>query len=187
VRGRLERGEVIFFFPEELIPNMLLAPANATRQILPDYLTDPLSLEAVDHFFHQYYWSKVDYDRQEILAELTSHGVGNFQFAQAARFALIDSPTQPVIIPWGAAGETVCHHLRRLDVGDRPGLLRRLARKAQRYSVNVYPQELEILLAAGTIETVHEKFLILADRQLYSPTIGLLRQDAGADVPDEIG
>src|SRR5262249_51503042 len=112
---------------------------------------------------------------------------GNFQFAQAAEFALIDSPTHPLIIPWGAAGETVCHHLRRLDLRDRPALLRRLARKAQRDSVNVYPQELEILLTAGTMEIAHESFLILAEPQLYSPTVGLLRQDAGGEVPHEIG
>ena len=81
----------------------------------------------------------------------------------------------------------MCHHLRRLDLRGRPGLLRRLARKAQRYSVNVYPQELETLLAARTIETAHESFLILADPQLYSPRLGLLRQDAGGEVLNEIG
>jgi hypothetical protein len=45
--------------------------------------------------------------------------------------------------------------------------LQRLARKAQRYSVDVYPQELEILLAAETTETTQKNFLILADPQLY--------------------
>ena len=154
---------------------------------MPDYFDDPLSLDAVEHFFRQYYWVKSNYDRQEILPELTTHGAGNFQFARAAEFALVDSPTRPLIVPWGAAGETVCHHLRRPDLRDRPRLLRRLTRKAQRYSVNVYLEELEILLAAERIETVHENFLILADPQLYSPAVGLLRQEAGGNVPDEIG
>jgi hypothetical protein len=42
----------------------------------------------------EYYWSKSNYDLQEILPELTTHGAGNFQFALAAKFALIDTPTE---------------------------------------------------------------------------------------------
>jgi CRISPR-associated endonuclease/helicase Cas3 len=182
-------GEVIFFLADTPPINALKAAADACRQVLPDYTNDLLSPMAIEHFFRQYYWTKGNYDIKEILPELTQRGAekGCFQFGAAARFALIDSPTQPVIIPWGTEGETLIAQLRQPDLLEKPLLVAKLARKAQRYSVNVYPQEFQILRDNHRIEQVHDEWWFLPDLTEYSPLVGLLRQDASGEVVEEIG
>ena len=70
---------------------------------------------------------------------------------------------------------------------DHAWLVARLARKAQRYSVNVWPGEHEQLRDSGRIELVHDEWWLLRDPADYSPMTGLIRRDASGDVVDEIG
>jgi len=184
-----EPGHVIFFTPDEPVINALKAAANACQQILPDYMTDPLSLEAIDHFFRQYYWTRGDYDTKEILPCLTARGAekGEFQFASAAEFALIDSPTHAVVIPWQAEGAELCAQLRQPDLLEYPWLVAKLARAAQRYSVNVWPNEFAQLRDTGRIEQAHDEWWLLRDLTDYSPVTGLVRRDTSGDVLTEIG
>jgi len=64
----------------------------------------------------------------------------------------------------------------------------KLARAAQRYSVNVWPNEFEQLRDSGKIERVHEEWWLLRDVAAdYSPVTGLARQDASDEVMNEIG
>jgi hypothetical protein len=61
--GKLvQPGEVIFFNPEERVPNMLVASTNAGAQVLPDHTDDPLALAAIDHYFHLHYWTRGNHD-----------------------------------------------------------------------------------------------------------------------------
>jgi hypothetical protein len=184
-----EPGHVIFFTPDEPVINALKAAANACQQILPDYMTDPLSLEAIDHFFRQYYWTRGNYDTKEILPCLTARGAekGEFQFASAAEFALIDSPTYAVVIPWQAEGGELCAQLRQPDLLKHPGLVAKLARAAQRYSVNVWPNEFAQLRDTGRIEQAHDEWWLLRNLTDYSPVTGLVRQGESGDVVTEIG
>jgi len=169
--------------------NALRAAANACRQILPDYLSDPLSLEAIDDFFRQYYWARGNYDAKDILPCLTDRGAEKleFQFQSAAEFALIDSPTRAVVIPWQAEGADLCTALRQPNLLDEPWRVAKLARAAQRYSVNVWPDEFEQLRDSGRIEPVHQEWWLLRDLADYSSVTGLVRQDASGDVVTEIG
>ena len=188
--GKLASGQVTFFTPDEPIINALKAAANACQQILPDYMSDPLSLEAIDHFFRQYYWARGNYDTKEILSCLTARGAekGEFQFQSAAEFALIDSPTRAVVIPWQAAGTELCAQLRQPDLLEQPWLVARLARKAQRYAVNVWPDEFAQFRDTGRIVAVHGEWWLLRDASAdYSPVTGLVRHDASGDVVNEIG
>jgi CRISPR-associated endonuclease/helicase Cas3 len=188
--GKLsELGQVIFFEGDEPPINALNAAANACHQVLPDYVNDPLSLEAIDHFFRQYYWARGNYDTKEILPFLTDCGAEKleFQFASAAAFALIDSPTRAVVIPWQAEGADLCDQLRQSNLLDEPWRVSRLARTAQRYSVNVWPNEFELLHDSRRIERMHDEWWLLRDLADYSPVTGLLRQDASGDVVQEIG
>jgi CRISPR-associated endonuclease/helicase Cas3 len=187
----LEFGQVIFFLGEEPPVNALKAAADACLQILPDYIGDPLSLEAIDHFFRQYYWARGNYDTKEILPLLTARGADKIQFqfrSAAAEFALIDSPTQSVIIPWQVEGVDLCAALRQPDLLDQPWRVAKLARVAQRYSVNIWPDEFAQLRDTGRIGLVHGEWWLLRDLTVdYSPVTGLVRRDVSGDVLQEIG
>jgi CRISPR-associated endonuclease/helicase Cas3 len=184
-----EPGQVIFFLGDEPPIDALKAAADACLQVLPDHLDDPLSLPALDHYFRQFYWARGNYDTKEILPCLTQSGAekGEFQFESAAEFALIDSPTQAIIISWEKGGTALCAQLRQPDLLDHLWLVARLTRQTQRYSVNVWPNEFEQLRANGRIELVNGEWWILRNLADYSPVVGLLRQDASGEALSEIG
>jgi hypothetical protein len=188
--GKLQGpGQVIFFIGDEPPINALKAAADACQQILPDYMDDPLSPAAIHHFFRQYYWSRGNYDTKEILPFLTQRGAekGEFQFASAAAFALIDSPTEAVVIPWQEEGASLCAQLRQPDLLEHPWLVAKLTRQAQRYSVNVWPNEFAQLRDSGRIALVHDEWWLLRNLSDYSLMTGLIRQNAGGEVAQEIG
>ena len=63
----------------------------------------------------------------------------------------------------------------------------KMARAAQRYSVNVWPNEFAQLRDTGRIEQTHDEWWLLRDLIDYSSVTGLVRQDASGDVVTEIG
>ena len=184
--GLAEFGRLFIFEAESnQPPAQIRQSADAARQVLPDHQDDPLNPAAIDQFFHLYYWTRGNHDTKEVLAELTERGVAGFQFARAAeKFSLIDSPTRPVIIPWGENGMALYDQLRSAEESWQ---IRYLARRLQRYTVNVWPGQYQQLVEEGKIEKVHEYFSVLADMSKYSDNIGLLHQDASGDVTQEIG
>ena len=184
--GKLAQpGQVIFFDPEERVPNMLVASANAGAQVLPDHIDDPLALAAIDHYFHLYYWTRGNHDTKEVLPELTGRGIAQIQFKSAAdKFSLIDSPTTPVIIPWGENGAALCARLR---IAEEPWQIRYLVRRLERYAVNVWPEQYHRLVDDGKLEILHDQIYVLTDLSIYSETIGLLHQGASDDEMQEIG
>jgi CRISPR-associated endonuclease/helicase Cas3 len=187
--GLDEDGEVVVFEPEESFPpGHIYQSAAAARQVLPDHIADPLSLAAIDQFFRLHYWTRGNYDVNAVLPKLTKRGIAKIQFREAAEaFALIDTPTQSLIIPWGDEGASLCDRLRRADPLENAALLRYLSRKLQRYSINVWPIECQKLQANDRVELVHGEWWILRDLADYSAVSGLMRQDASGDVLQEIG
>jgi hypothetical protein len=89
-----------------------------------------------------------------------------------------------VIIPWGENGVALCAQLR---AAEESWQIRYLARRLQRYAVNVWPEQYRQLVQEDKLETVHEYFAVLTDMSMYSESIGLLHQDASGDVAQEIG
>ena len=90
----------------------------------------------------------------------------------ASIFETIDAPTQSVVVPYGEEGKTVIadlHAAFKLDAD--VGLLRR----AQQYTVNVFPHVMEKLQAARALDVAEEgKLRILClDSRYYSPQFGL--------------
>jgi hypothetical protein len=91
-----------------------------------------------------------------------------------------------VIIPWGKNGATLCARLR---IAEEPWQIRYLARRLQRYTVNVWPgqyRRLAIIVDDRRLETWHDKIYVLTDMSLYSETINLLHQDGSDDEKQEI-
>lgn len=179
--GTLPMGRVVVFEPEDTSAERFVADtAGSARQILPLY-DDPLSPEAVEHYFRLHYWDRDDrWDSRDILGEFALDQNADlpflFGFAQAAsRFRLIDDGGKPVIVPWREEGRRLCDELRRSRNGPSVNLRRRL----QRYTVQV-PARAWRELHARALEIVQEQFpvLVLGDdpdsvEALYSERFGL--------------
>ncbi len=155
---RSEHGRSEKFFAET---------ANCADALLPLY-EDPLSLEAVEHYFRLYYWEQsARWDTEQIMHEF--HLLNErklpfcFGFARVAkRFRLIENAGEPVIIPWRDQGRSLCEQLRESSAV--PG--RVLLRKLQRYTVNV-PKRIWDAHIDRDIERVHERYPVLSNLESH--------------------
>ena len=85
-------------------------------------------------------------------------------------FNAIDAPTRGVIVPYGEEGRVMIANLCGADVKVLPALLR----KAQQYSVNIYPNLLKALQKIGAIYEAQEGSDILClKKEYYSDDFGL--------------
>jgi CRISPR-associated endonuclease/helicase Cas3 len=120
------------------------------------------------------YWLKGDkLDEQQILVDLSEGASrGDFPFRVVARkYHIIKDIMEPIIIPWNKKAETIIQGLRYAEnVGG-------LARKAQRYTVSVPLRVMVSLLAAGSIERLHEQYNVLINNDLYRSELGLCPED----------
>lgn len=100
-------------------------------------------------------------------------------FMSAARaFKVIDAPTRGIIVPYGEAGRMLINELcSAFEVEKQFGLLHR----AQQYTVNVFPQDLERLQNAGVVHEIQENvdILYLSDARYYDESLGLIRMPQG--------
>jgi len=189
--GRLDRGTTFVFRSEhERSEAFLRDTANATVEILGGegcgaLYDDLLSLEAIEHYFHLYYWSQQSrWDGKGILGELKLANSRElpFQFgfrSIARRFRLIETPGQQVIVPWGERGVRLAERLRDAwGVADV-----KLLRALQRYSVQVRTGDFHHHLGT-TIELLHDRYPILISPDLhYDERLGLAleREDFSAE------
>ncbi len=93
-------------------------------------------------------------------------------FMAAARaFKAIDAPTRGIVVPYGDAGREVIADLCAAHLPDKNF---RLLRRAQQFSVNVFPHVLERLVTAGAVREILEGtgILILAPHY-YNSKFGL--------------
>ncbi|HET7681610.1 MAG TPA: CRISPR-associated helicase Cas3' [Xanthobacteraceae bacterium] len=94
-------------------------------------------------------------------------------FMSAARaFKAIDAPTRGVIVPHGEAGKALIAELCAAYFPDKEF---ELLRRAQQYSVNVLPHQLEALSKANAVREIQDEtgILYLADPRYYSEEFGL--------------
>jgi CRISPR-associated endonuclease/helicase Cas3 len=96
-------------------------------------------------------------------------------FMTAAKaFKAIDAPTRGVIVPYSKAGRDLIGELcSDLDVGRRNEVLR----KAQQYTVNMFPYILERLQEERAVHSIQKDINILyLDRAYYSNEFGLVTE-----------
>lgn len=96
----------------------------------------------------------------------------NQSFMSAAEaFKAIDSPTQGVVVPWGEAGADL---IGRLHGAYDISLEGELLRKAQQFTVNVFPHVFDKLSKAGALHAIKEGVRIFSlDPRYYSKQFGL--------------
>jgi CRISPR-associated endonuclease/helicase Cas3 len=100
-------------------------------------------------------------------------------FMTAAKaFKAIDAPTRGVIVPYGDAGKAL---INALCAAYLPGKEFDMLRRAQQFSVNVFPNVLEKLSKANVVREVQEGtgILYLVDLRYYSPEFGLSETPEG--------
>ncbi|MBI2918916.1 MAG: CRISPR-associated endonuclease Cas3'' [Chloroflexi bacterium] len=89
-----------------------------------------------------------------------------------ANFEVIDAPTEGIIVPYGEEGNRMINELCAAATSDEVG---QLLRQAQRYSVNVYPQDLARLATMGCLhETQRDSGVSYLDARYYSDDLGVV-------------
>ena len=100
-------------------------------------------------------------------------------FMSAARaFKVIDAPTRGIIVPYGKAGHDLINDLcSAFEVEKQFKLLRR----AQQYTVNVFPYVLEQLQKAVAVHAIQKDvdILYLSDARYYDQSFGLSQTPEG--------
>ena len=178
--GRHPVGHVhVFASPEGKTPLEMRPLADAARGTWRKHGDDPLSLSALDDYFHEVYWVKgEELDSKRILDKTKGrHDTCDFPFETIAHeFKVISTSALPVIVPYD---KTARQLVRDLNHVPRPGAI---ARRLQPYVVTVPPDARARLVAAGAVRFVREaefdeQFAVLENESLYSCDVGLTWAD----------
>lgn len=169
--GRLpEPGRVLLFEPEEGLPKGPFRRAAEVGRGVMDAYPDPLQPDAVEAYFRDLFWLAGErLDAPRILRDFEAgQSRGNFPFrAVSEKFWLIEQNTRPVIVPYDEAARKLVDRLRYAES------LGGIARKLQRYTVQVYGPEWKALNDAGALAPAREGFDVLVRGELYSEDAGL--------------
>jgi len=87
------------------------------------------------------------------------------------KFKIIKDGAESIIIPWNKKAEKIISGLRYTEY---PALF---ARKAQRFTVQVYQKVLGNLECAGSVERLHDQYCVLINMDLYRDDLGLCPED----------
>ena len=159
----------VFRLQGQRVPAMIRPNVDAARYVF-DAFPDPTRPEATEAYFTFFRAVRGDaaLDRDHIL-DAFRRGIGGcmLPFATVAdQFHLIDSPTIAVYLPVDEGAGLV--DALRAGQADR-ALYRRLGQ----YAVNVYPEHLQRLQAAGALGTAPDGSYIVNDLSLYDRSTGL--------------
>jgi CRISPR-associated endonuclease/helicase Cas3 len=93
--------------------------------------------------------------------------------AAGSNFQAIDAPTEGIVVPFGTEGARLIDQL--LDSDHDPRRQHELVRRAQRYTVSVYPDTIRKLKEARAIKEISAtaRIHLLVDDRYYSPRMGL--------------
>lgn len=182
--GRVSSGRTVVFEAADggKAPREVEALWQAGREVLRRH-ADPLSLDAVHEYFSLVYWqkgekaldaSRLDGEVWPILEDISERAKDfTFRFDSIARaFRMIDTPMEPVVVPWDDEAQGV---LAKIARADRPYAsdLRRL----QQFVVAIPRRVRETWLTEGILSPVHPNLgasiLKLEDLNRYRPETGL--------------
>lgn len=177
--GRLPGlGKVIVFNAPKKAPMGILRKAeDTTRSILSTVDQDPLDYSLYERYFAELYWKANSLDAKDIVRLLgpNRQECGIYFRTAAERFRIIDDSLQKTILIRYGDSE------RLIDLLKAKGPDRRLLRKLQRYTVNVYNADFSQLLRQGSIEEVQPNMFVLKSSFDYSQVTGLLVKETYDD------
>jgi len=177
-------GQVYIFNPDrEGLPRHFQQAAQIGENIARRRSADLLDLEAVRCYFQEFYWLKGDeLDAKEILDDIRETATrGDFPFkAIDEKFRIIDNIMHPVIIPWCDEGKRLIETIRCY------GASASLARRAQRFTVQLYTNDFAPLVQSGSVEILDENYPVLVNTDLYRKDTGLSADDPTFLDPERI-
>ena len=171
--GRHESGQVYIFDPEEIkLMGHLAQTAQEARQLIYGLEGEILTLDNIEEYFKNLFWVKGDdeLDRHSINNDIRAGVMKvNFPFKDiSGKFNIIANNTTPVIIPYDENAETIINSIDHIEF---PGSL---IRKLQKYTINLFPYQLQTLQDAGGLMAKNGgMFLILSRKDLYNDDFGL--------------
>ncbi|WP_300162729.1 CRISPR-associated endonuclease Cas3'' [Solidesulfovibrio sp.] len=178
--GELPGGGVVYVFEAQDTPppkGEMSRAAQVGAEVMRRH-ADVLSPAAVEDYFRTLYWSEgADrLDAKGILERLRAMDArANLPLREVSElFAFIENTYRPVIVPWDAEGARIVDGLEHAEHTGR------LARRAQRYTVQIPPREFAALEQAGALECLRERFYVLRDMARYDAQEGLAIEDGGA-------
>lgn len=166
-------GRVVLFIPPRLPPKGILRKASETTQILFNTgLSDPINHEVFKSYFSELYWKLNSLDTYNICELLYPHppSMGIMFRTVANKFKIIDdSIMKTILIPY-KKGAGLISELKKIGISSR------ILRKLQRYTVNIYNNQFDRLLARKSIEEIMPGIFALKESCLleYSEKVGLL-------------
>jgi CRISPR-associated endonuclease/helicase Cas3/CRISPR-associated endonuclease Cas3-HD len=176
--GKSERGEVYVFRSAEeygKATSWQKRVAEIGEMIFDDF-EDPLSLAAVERYFHKLYFYEGDegLDKKSILVSLDERlNELAFPFEDVNdAFTIIEDGTKDIVIPWDDNARSLIERIRKIGFPDNFG------RGLQGYTVSVYPQEFKALEKSRALDFVGERFHVLTDMSLYSDKTGLMKSSS---------
>jgi len=165
-------GEVFVFMPEDGIPPGHIRQTAQSAETVFRHYDDVLSLESIEEFFRDLYWTKGEaLDQKSILQKIEEGWYKiNFSFRDISKdFRIIEDDTTSIIIPYEKDGK---EFIEKLKESNHPS--RELSRKAQKFSVNVRCYEFNKLIENVLIEDFHNKrYWILTKIEAYNSKTGL--------------
>jgi CRISPR-associated endonuclease/helicase Cas3 len=167
--GKKQLGKVFVFNPEKLPPPGYLRQGADEANTIIRRFKDFLSLRAVNEYFRNLYWiNEEKLDKNKILEQLSEEVAKyNFPFKKVAgQFHIIDNNMESIIVPFNDDAKKLIRQIRYSKFS------KDLARRSQKYSVQIYPQILKEL-ENRAVEKVQENLFILTNEDLYKNDIGL--------------
>jgi CRISPR-associated endonuclease/helicase Cas3/CRISPR-associated endonuclease Cas3-HD len=175
--GTLESGEVYLFKSNEVYGKATSWQRRVGEigEMVMRETDDPLSLSAVDDYFHRLYAYEEDdgLDKKGILHSLEERFKDlAFSFEDiSTEFKMIEENTKDIIIPYDSEAESLIKMLRATDF---PG---KIARRLQGYTVSVYTDEFNELERAHDLDLIGDRFYVLKDKSRYSEETGLINRN----------
>ena len=170
MNGQGELGKVMVFIPPRKSPPGILRKAQETTlRLLSTDLPDPIDHSVFPAFFSELFWKANNLDEKKIIGLLTPKmktiGI-NFRSAAEAFKIIDDTMQRSILVPYGE-GAGLIHLLKNI------GPNRKLLRKLQRYTVNIYRYEFDDLRNRGSIEEISPGIFALVCEIEYDSKTGL--------------
>lgn len=137
--------------------------------MLANGLQDPVDHGVFPQFFQELYWKANDLDEKGIIPLLTpDQRTLDISFRTAAeQFRMIDDTLQrSVLVPYTKGAELI-------ELLQKYGPERRLLRKLQRYTVNIYMYQFDELLKRGSLKEISPGIFSLVCDIEYDSHTGL--------------
>ncbi len=175
--GKLERGEVYLFNPEQnTLPRGFYATAtNITAMLLQKITEEQL---ATDHEIFTNYFTQL-YQYAETDAKQIQQLRNEFKFRSTAKEAkVIDDNTRAVIVHYGKSIEII-DELRTREVSKEQARFSKTdLRLLQRYFVNLYQHQFDQLLALGQIKPLLPNLdLFVLSEGFYDQRFGIVIEE----------